>query len=183
MPRKLIKKYLPTPEKIKSIQSLRFLGRRLHDPNLWHLNRRSVALAFAVGLFFAWVPTPTQMAMAAAGAFYLRANLPISVALVWITNPITMPPLFYLAYRVGIWLLDTPHFGNDFSLDNVFSSMADIGGPFLFGCLTLGIACAGLGYFGVTAYWRYHVVRQWRQRADDRRRAGKGRPACGESND
>lgn len=182
MPRKLIQKYLPTPEKIKSIRSLRFLGQRLHDPNLWHLNRRSVALAFAVGLFFAWVPTPTQMAMAAASAFYLRANLPISVALVWITNPLTMPPLFYLAYRVGIWLLDKPHFGSDFAVETVFSSMADIGGPFLFGCLVLGIAFAGLGYFGVRAYWRYHAVRQWRQR-HKRRRANKSRPAPSRSND
>ncbi len=165
MPKKIIKKYLPDPEKIKSIKSLRFLGDRLFEPNLWHLNRRSVAWAFAVGLFFAWVPTPTQMAMAAAGAIYIRANLPISVALVWITNPITMPPLFYFAYRLGLWALDKPHFGSDFSLESVFSSMADIGGPFLFGCFLLGITCSALGYLLVQSYWRWHVVNQWNIRA------------------
>lgn len=164
MPKKIIKKYFPDPEKIKSIKSLQFLGARLHDPNLWHLNRQSVSLAFAVGLFFAWVPTPTQMAMAAAMAFYIRANLPVSVAMVWVTNPITMPPLFYFAYRVGIWLLDKPHFDGDFSLDTVFSSMADIGGPFLFGCLVLGIACSSLGYFGMRLFWRCHVIYHWNQR-------------------
>lgn len=161
MARKIIKKYLPDPEKIKSIKSLRFLGDKLHDPNLWHLNRRSVSLAFAVGLFFAWIPSPAQMAMAAAGALYFRANLPISVGLVWLTNPITMPPLFYFAYRVGIWLLDIPHFDGDFSLDTVFSSMADIGGPFLFGCLVLGIVCASLGYLGMRLFWRINVILHW----------------------
>lgn len=161
MARKIIKKYLPDPEKIRSIKSLRFLGDKLHDPNLWHLNRRSVALAFAVGLFFAWIPSPTQMAMAAAGALYFRANLPISVALVWLTNPITMPPLFYFAYRVGLWLLDLPHFDGEFSLDTVFSSMADIGGPFLFGCLVLAIVSAGLGYFGMRLFWRINVILHW----------------------
>lgn len=164
MAKKIIKKYFPDPEKIKSIKSLQFLGERLHDPNLWHLNRHSVSLAFAVGLFFAWVPTPTQMAMAAAVALFIRANLPVSVALVWITNPITMPPLFYFAYRVGIWLLNKPQFVGEFSLDTVFSSMADIGGPFLFGCLVLGITCSSLGYFGMKAFWRWNVIRHWEAR-------------------
>jgi uncharacterized protein (DUF2062 family) len=164
MPKKIIKKYFPDPEKIKSIKSLQFLGDRLHDPNLWHMNRHSVSLAFAVGLFFAWVPTPTQMAMAATAALFVRANLPVSVALVWITNPITMPPLFYFAYRVGIWLLNKPQFDGEFSVDTVFSSMADIGGPFLFGCLVLGITCSSLGYFGMKTFWRWNVNRQWQAR-------------------
>jgi len=168
MPKKIIKKYSPDPEKIKSIKSLQFLGDRLHDPNLWHLNRQSVSMAFAVGLFFAWVPSPTQMAMAAATALFVRANLPISVALVWITNPLTMPPLFYFAYRVGIWLLNKPHFDGEFSVDTVFSSMADIGGPFLFGCLVLGIICSSLGYFGMQAFWRWYVAHRWNIRSKDR---------------
>lgn len=173
MPKKLINRYLPKPEKIKSIKSLAFLGDRLHEPNLWHLNRRSVALAFAVGLFFAWVPTPTQMAMAAAGALYFRANLPISVALVWITNPITMPPLFYFAYRVGIWALSMPHFDGEFAMDSIFTSMAHVGGPFLFGCLLVGITSSAAGFLLVHTYWRFHVVRQWRHRAVKRAAASE----------
>lgn len=162
---------MPDHEKIKSMKSLQFLGDRLHDPNLWHLNRHSVSLAFAVGLFFAWVPSPTQMAMAAATALFVRANLPISVALVWITNPITMPPLFYFAYRLGLWLLNKPQFDGEFSLDTVFSSMADIGGPFLFGCLVLGVTCSTLGYFGMKAFWRWHVAHRWAARKQARANA------------
>jgi len=105
---KLIHKFIPDPEVIKQHKHLQFLGEKLHEPNLWHLNRRSIALAFAVGLFCAWIPTPMQMVIAAAGAIYYRANLPISVGLVWITNPITMPPLYYFAYEVGLWFLNQP---------------------------------------------------------------------------
>jgi hypothetical protein len=47
-------KYMPSPESIKENKNLQFLGDKLHDPNLWHLNRRSVAAAFAVGLFVAF---------------------------------------------------------------------------------------------------------------------------------
>lgn len=166
MPKKLIKKYMPDPEKLKQQKSLQFLGDRLHEPNLWHLNRRSVSLAFAVGLFAAWIPTPGQMAIAAAGAFYFRANLPISVALVWVTNPLTMPPMFYFAYIVGLWSLgkDSPDEGFEFSLDSVMSSLGDIGGPFLFGCLVLGILSSVLGYFGIRLFWKYSVSKQWRSR-------------------
>lgn len=171
MAKKIIKKYVPDPEKLRSIKSLQFLGERIYDPNLWHLNRHSVALAFAVGLFFAWVPTPTQMAMAAAAALFVRANLPISVALVWLTNPVTMPPLFYFAYRLGIWLLDKPHFDSEFSLDTVFSHMADIGGPFLLGCLVLGITCSTLGYFGIKLFWRCHATHRWNLRLKARNKA------------
>lgn len=159
---------MPDPEKLKQHKRLQFLGERLHEPNLWHLNRRSVALAFAVGLFAAWIPTPGQMAIAAVAAFYFRANLPISVALVWITNPLTMPPMFYFAYLVGLFLLgrDMPGSNFQFSVDNILSSLGDIGGPFLFGCLILGILSSCAGYFGMHLFWRYVVTKRWNKRKD-----------------
>jgi len=166
MPKKTIKKYMPDPEKLKQQKSLQFLGDRLHEPNLWHLNRRSVSLAFAIGLFAAWIPTPGQMAIAAVAAFYFRANLPISVALVWITNPLTMPPMFYFAYWVGLLSLgqDTPAADFELTLDSVMSSLGDIGGPFLFGCLILGVISSVIGYFGIRLFWKYSVGKQWQLR-------------------
>jgi uncharacterized protein (DUF2062 family) len=156
---KLMHKFIPDPEVIKRHKSLQFLGDKLHDPNLWHLNRRSISMAFAIGLFFAWVPTPTQMAFAAAAAIYFRANLPISVALVWITNPLTMPPLFYFAYQVGLWALNQPAAESfDFSL------LGDVWQPFLLGCLIMGITSSLAGYFGMQAFWAYHVKTKWATR-------------------
>lgn len=163
---KLINKFIPDPEIIKRHKNLQFLGDKLHEPNLWHLNRRSIALAFAVGLFCAWIPTPTQMAIAAAGAIYFRANLPISVALVWITNPITMPPLFYFAYEVGLWFMNQPA-GTDesgFSVSNIFSGLSNIWQPFLVGCFIMGIVSSAIGYFGLQYYWKYHITKKWEER-------------------
>ncbi len=172
MPKKLLKKYIPSTESIKANKNLTFLGDKLHDPNLWHLNRRSVSAAFAIGLFAAWIPTPGQMAIAAIFALYFRANLPISVALVWITNPLTMPPMFYFAYLVGLWALGQPAPSADFvfSIDSIMASLGDIGGPFLFGCLILGVISAIAGYFGIRFYWRQHVIKQWQQRAIQRQK-------------
>lgn len=103
MPRKFLKKFMPNPHEIKNNKFLSLFGKVLHEPNLWHMNRRSMAGAFFVGLFFAWWPVPFQMVLAAGGAILLRVNLPMSIALVWITNPLTMPPMFYFAYVVGTW--------------------------------------------------------------------------------
>ena len=166
MPKKLLKKYMPDPEKLKQQKSLQFLGDRLHEPNLWHLNRRSVSMAFAVGLFAAWLPTPGQMAISAALALYCRANLPIAVALVWITNPLTMPPMFFFAYVVGLWALgqDSPAADFEFSLESVMSSLGEIGGPFLFGCLILGVISSASGYFGIRWFWQYYVTKKWNLR-------------------
>ena len=161
---------MPDPEKLKQQKSLQFLGDKLHDANLWHLNRRSVSLAFAIGLFAAWIPTPGQMAIAAVAAFYAGANLPISVALVWITNPLTMPPMFYFAYIVGLKALglESPAADFEFNLDSLMSSLGEIGGPFLFGCLILGTISAILGYFGIKLFWRYYISKQWRLRKQKR---------------
>ena len=169
MPKRIIKKYLPDPEKLKQQKNLQFLGDRLHEPNLWHLNRRSVSLAFAIGLLVAWIPTPGQMAIAAVAAFYFRANLPISVALVWITNPLTMPPMFYFAYIVGMYLLgrDSPSADFEFTVEAVMSGLGDIWFPFLFGCAIIGILSAFVGYFGIQLFWRYYVSKKWTERQNN----------------
>lgn len=166
MSKKLLKKYMPSPESIKTNKNLSFLGDKIHDPNLWHLNRRSVSAAFAIGLFAAWIPTPGQMFIAAAIALYFRANLPISVGLVWVTNPFTMPPMFYFAYLVGLWTLNQPSPDADFefSVDSVMTGLSDIGGPFLMGCLVLAVVSSVVGYFGVRGLWRWNVIRNWKQR-------------------
>ncbi len=166
MPRKFIQKMLPHPDKIRHHKNLQFLGERIHEPNLWHLSRRSTALAFAIGLFVAWIPVPGQMAIAAVVAFYLRANLPVSVVLVWITNPLTMPAMFYAAYRLGL-VFTGDHdkaAASEFNLQALMDGLGGVWQPFLLGCLILGVLSAGLGYVLINTIWRYHVGQRWNKR-------------------
>ena len=155
MPKKLLKRYQPNPEKIKNIKGLGFLGDKLHAPNLWHLNRRSVSRAFAVGLWAMYTPPlPWQQVIAAIGAIYFNANLPIAVALVWITNPLTWIPLYYIAYQVGALAMGAPTFSFDqfsslFSIDKVM----ELGTPLLLGCFILMNVGAVLGYYGIQYLW------------------------------
>lgn len=129
MPRHFIKKFLPSHEVIKRQKALKIFGNLLYNPNLWCLNRRSASGAFAVGLFMAFVPLPSQMLMAAGLAIMFGVNLPLSVALVWVSNPVTMPVLFYGAYRLGAWVLHSPDAGFHFELtwDFLLNQMSQIG--------------------------------------------------------
>jgi uncharacterized protein (DUF2062 family) len=166
MPKQFFKKYMPNADMIKKHKNLQFLGKKLQDPNLWHLNRRSVSIAFAVGLFCAWIPVPAQMVLAAIGALYFRGNLPIAVGLVWLTNPITMPPLFYFAYVIGLSVLNLP--SAKFSLETVLSGQLWM--PFLTGCLILAVLCAAVGYFGIQWFWTYSIGKNWTRRQQKRER-------------
>jgi uncharacterized protein (DUF2062 family) len=107
---------------------LKILGPLIHDPNLLHLNRRSVSGAVSVGLFIAFIPVPFQMLLAAITSIFVRVNLPISVGLVWVSNPLTMPPLFYFAYKLGAWILHAPpqHFTFELSFDWLSQSLGMI---------------------------------------------------------
>ena len=160
MPKKFIRKHLPDPHKIREHKALKMFGTLLHEPNLWHLNRKSVSLAFSVGLFFAWVPVPFQMVLAAAIAILVHSNLPISVGLVWISNPFTMPPMFYFAYKFGAWMMGTPELEFNFepSFEWLETEMLAIWQPFLTGCFTLAILCSVIGFTSIRLAWRLSVV-------------------------
>lgn len=170
MPKRFIKQYIPDHKAIRGHQRLKIFGTLLHDPNLWHLNRRSASGAFAVGLFTAFVPVPFQMLLAAAGAIVTRVNLPVAVLLVWITNPVTMPPMFYGAYRLGAWLMGSPEHDVHFalSLEWLTDELALIWQPFLLGCLVLGTASAVAGYTLIRGLWRLRLVRHHQRKKQDR---------------
>ena len=165
--RKLLRKVLPESREIRGRESLRrVFGRLLLSPDLWHLNRGSVAWAVSIGLFIAWTPVPFQMLLAAGAAITVRCNLPISIAMVWISNPITAAPLFYTAYKLGALILDVPptevHF--EVSLRWLLDELGEVWEPFLLGCFVMGLASALLGQVVLRIIWRVLVMVSWRER-------------------
>ncbi|HEB97737.1 MAG TPA: DUF2062 domain-containing protein [Sedimenticola thiotaurini] len=170
MPKHLIKRFTPDHKVIREHKHLRIFGRLLHDPNLWHMNRRSVAGAFAVGLFWAAIPMPFQMVAAAATAIPARVNLPISVALVWVTNPLTMPPIFYFNYLVGTWILGEPprtgHF--EWTMHQLGTTMEQVWQPLYLGSLVTGVVTATAGYLLIRGLWRLRLVNYVKRRRQRR---------------
>lgn len=164
MPRKFFRRYLPPAAEMRNHWLLRRLGSHLHHPRLWHLNRRSVAGATGVGLFVAFVPLPFQMVMAALGAVWLRVNLPLSVALIFITNPLTMGPVFYFCYKVGTWILGEPALHSTSSakpgIEWLFSQIMVVWQPLVAGSLLVGTLSSLAGYWLVQLLWRQYILRK-----------------------
>ena len=152
----------------------RVFGQPLLDSDLWHLSRNSVALAVSIGLFMAWVPVPFQMVLAAGAAILVRCNLPVSVAMVWVSNPVTVAPLFFAAHKLGGWTLDRPpgDFRIELSFRWLFEELGKVWEPLLLGCLVMGLASAVLGQIVIRLVWRAHVMVSWRDRRVRRRRGG-----------
>ncbi len=173
MPKRFLRRYLPTPAAIRENRALRPVRKWLNNPEIWHLHRRSVGGAAFIGLFCAFLPVPFQMLIAALLAVASRCNLPMSVALVWVTNPITIPPVFYFAYRLGAWLLNMQIEVETIHLTWSWLSthLGTIGYPLLFGSLVCGWVSGVTAMVIVRIVWRLHVIRRWRERRRKRQQA------------
>jgi uncharacterized protein (DUF2062 family) len=179
MARKFLRQYLPTAETIRQDKVLGRLGRWLHHPNLWHLNRRSVAGGVGIGMFCGLIPGPFQMLGAALLAVLLKVNLPVAALTTIYTNPLTIGPLYVAAYYLGRLLVGgetaltpAPEFAWASALEWLRAMMQwamSLGKPLAVGLVALAIALAVLGYACVDVAWRVHVVRCWRRRASRRR--------------
>jgi uncharacterized protein len=98
---RFFQRHLPKPETLQHHRWLRWLGPRLLNPRLWHFSRRGVALGVALGMFFGLLVPLAQIPLAAGAAVALRANLPAAVASTLVTNPLTFPPVYYAAWKLG----------------------------------------------------------------------------------
>ena len=175
-----LKKFLPSYEIIQKSRWLRPFKTWLHHPNLWHLHRRSVAGGVAVGLFTGLIPGPLQMVGAALLAVLFRVNLPLALFTTLYSNPLTIAPLYLLAYELGALVtgqhnhLSLAHFATpQLSWSSWASTMLDwiasFGKPLAVGLPLLAITLSIVGYFSVRLLWYVMVAWEWRRRAARRR--------------
>jgi len=92
-----------------------FFGEQLFHKHLWIHDRRAVAGGLSLGMFISMTPTiPLQMVIAAGGALYFRFNLPIAMAACWVTNPLTLAPIYLTAWKLGRYILEEVALIEDF---------------------------------------------------------------------
>ena len=181
MPRKFFRKYLPDADAVRASRLVAPFGGWLHHPNLWHLNRRSVPGAVAIGLFCGLIPGPLQMLGALALAVPLRKNLPVALIVTLYTNPFTIVPLYLLAYGYGQLLLGATQAAASVepflwdwgdigaSLRGLAAWTMSLGKPLAVGLVALASTLAAVGYVAARLGWRFYVVSAWRARARRRR--------------
>lgn len=166
MPRKLFKRWIPDAQNVRKIRALAFLGHLLEDPNLFHINRHSLSVGVFVGLFIAFLPIPGQIPLAAFLALKMRCNLPIALLLVWISNPLTMPFIFFAEYQVGanILMIEQGRFSFELSWHWFTNVFPKIWAPLMIGALLTSLFFSCAGYLSVQWFWRWHVTRRWQHR-------------------
>lgn len=69
------------------------------------VNRRMVTRGVGIGLFWGFIPMPMQMLAVMATTPFIRFNVPIAISMVWLSNPFTMPPMYYMEYLTGNFIL------------------------------------------------------------------------------
>ena len=157
-----LKKYSPKRENI----NLGWLNKHLTDPELWKWNKKSIAKAFAIGLFCAFLPVPIHMLLAGILAVSFSANIMLSLLIVWVNNPITIVPIIYFTYKLGasiIGLEIDPEFEFSFGylMDNFWSATLAL----WIGGLITSILMATLGYFSIISIYKYRAlkrVKRWK---------------------
>ncbi len=172
--RKYIQKYLPNHQAIRENRWLAPFGDTLLHPRLWHLNRHSAAGAVAVGMFCGLIPGPFQMLGAAICAVLFRVNLPLALFTTLYTNPLTIIPLYIVAFTLGKLVLGgggefvmPPDYGPEGLwawIQTLIEWMISLGKPLLVGLILLASLLAVASYFVMRLLWRFYLVRTWRQR-------------------
>jgi len=93
------------------VTSFAGLRRKTKDIFLHHILHADdspgrIALGAAIGMFVAWTPTiGAQMLIAVSLAAFLGANKAVTLPVVWITNPVTVVPIYWFNYRLGYFLI------------------------------------------------------------------------------
>ena len=170
MLKRRLRKWIPTPGKLRQHRSLKMFGSWMEETHLWQLSRTTTARAFAIGLYCAMLPVPGQMIISTALAIVFSANIPLSVSLIFSTKPFTMPAVYFAAYKLGAWILGTEPLDVEFEASWTWftQSLDEIWIPLLVGSQVMGLVCAVLGYWLIDTMWRNAIRRQWKARQKKR---------------
>jgi uncharacterized protein (DUF2062 family) len=171
----VFRRYTPTAESLRQSRWVGWLGPRAREPQAWRFDRRRVARGVAIGAFTAILLPVGQLLPAGVAALMLRASPLAAVCTTFISNPLTIGPIYYAAYKLGALLLglagmraSAPQAAERAGewLGNGWSMFVVHGLPMLLGTILLALAAGAIGYFVTHGIWRRRAhARRARTRA------------------
>jgi uncharacterized protein len=169
MARRFFRRFIPHPERVRRGRIVGALGRVLHQPSLWHLNRHSASRGVAVGVFWSFVPIPGQTLWSALSAIKARGNVALAVLVPWAATFVQVP-VFYASYRLGLLILRQPQIEDfwqhltSWNLRWLWTQRSAIL-PLMVGSAPVASALAVGSFFLVQWFWRWNLNRRWQRRA------------------
>jgi len=139
----------------------------------FNINRKMVTRGVFVGLFWGFIPMPMQMLAVVATTPFIRFNVPIAIAMVWLSNPFTMPPMYYIEYLTGNFILGHENIKDiELTLEWFSANIGDIFIPLYVGTAFYSIVVSTLIYFVLNWLW-IKSVKEEKSEKEEKRRSKK----------
>lgn len=167
----LIRRNMPTREMLEGNRFTRHLAKR---QELWRFTRRSVPRGVAIGLLvgiFALIPG-IQMIGAALMCVPGKGNIPIAVAMTFLSNPATTPLILIFSAMIGNFLGFHADVNTVYAMVERGASLgewsnwffSDAAPAVLVGLAVFSVVAASVGYLLAAVIWRPIVARRRKQR-------------------
>ncbi len=145
------------------------MAHHFDNEHLWLTDRQSIARAVAIGVFFGFMLPIAQFMFAVAAAILLRANVAVAAASTLVSNPLTFPPIYWAAYKIGRWILGEPTdrqgaleierqaeelLTQPGFLAGIWASIESAGAPLIVGLAVMAVGGALIGFAVVWLLWR-----------------------------
>ena len=125
------------------------------------INRKSIARGVFIGLFWGFIPMPMQMLAVLAITPFLKFNVPIAISMVWLSNPLTMPFMYYMEYQTGNFILGRDGLENiELTLTWFSDNWDNILVPLYIGTIPYSIFVTALVYIIINRLWILSVQKE-----------------------
>lgn len=162
----MIRKTLKKTSKSERLQE--FIKKSKVPPEFLSTNRKMISRGVLLGLLIAFIPMPMQMAAVLLFMPFFRFNVPIALAMCWLTNPFTMPPMYFAEYHLGAFLLGMETKSVELTLDWFSKNLDAIFVPLYFGAAIFSVVFGFLGYWAVNHFWKSSVEKEKQKHYSER---------------
>jgi len=140
------------------------------------VNRRMITRGVAIGLFWGFIPMPMQMLAVIATTPFIRFNVPVAISMVWLSNPFTMPPMYYMEYLTGNLILGRESIDDiELTMEWFSEHFQDILVPLYTGTAFYSIVASSIIYLVLNRLWvrSVHSEKKERKNARDKKESVK----------
>ncbi len=151
----------------------------LDQREVFNFRRKPLAMGAAIGMFCSLIPGPLQIPCTLLVCSWLRANVIAGAVATFFTNPLTIVPLYVLAFQIGQVILPGVQtlppvanigFGPGTWFHELMTWVKALGWPLVAGLPVLGLILATLTYLVVNVLWLAPTFKRlWARR----RKAGR----------
>jgi len=99
---------------------------------------------------------------------FTRFNVPIALIMCWVSNPFTMPLIYYIEYLTGSFILGIQTTPVEMTLEWFSSNLKNIFIPLYVGTAFYSIVISSIAYYLVNHLWRSSIKRNKKLHHKDR---------------